>query len=168
MTSLSTKWATHMRIRKPPINSWINILGAEKQFVVSFIGCVFMGLVNWTWQEGFMAGFYTLTAHIVERKIAQSFFFFTISAFCTQTFFLHWPVWSCSVGHHGAVDLALCLATEALKEKRFNTIKHCGRFSSRHQIEDTRGSVLTEQGQIYWFSSTMGRATSLLCTELLL
>lgn len=40
-----------------------------------------------------MAGFYILTTHIVERKMARCacvffFFFFTVSAFCTQTFFL--------------------------------------------------------------------------------
>lgn len=36
-----------------------------------------------------MAGFYILTAHIVERKIVRHvFFFFTVSAFCTQTFSL--------------------------------------------------------------------------------
>ncbi len=86
------------------------------------------------------------------------FFFFFFYCFCLlhSNIFPHWPVWSCSVAHCTAVDLALCLATEALKEKRFNTINHCRCFSSRHQIEDTRGSVLTEQGQMYWFSSTMG------------
>lgn len=121
-----------------------------------------MGLVNWTWQVGFMAGFYILTAHIVERKIVRHVFFFFFYRFWLlhSNIFPHWPVWSCSVAHRTAVDLALCLATEALIEKWFNTINHCRRFSSRHQIEDTRGSLLTEQGQIYWFSSTMGRLLS--------
>lgn len=107
---------------------------AEKQFIVIFYRLRIYEPCELNMAWGLYGRFYIRAAHIVERESARRGFL-TFLPFCSPTFFPHWPVWSRGAAHRTPVDLALCHATEALKEKRFNTINHRGRFSSRRQIE---------------------------------
>lgn len=61
-------------------------LGAEKQFIVIFIGYVFTSLVNWTWQVGFMAGFISLRHTLLRGKLHAVVF--NISAVLLPNIFL--------------------------------------------------------------------------------